>query len=210
MSIITDTKQMIETAMNSGDKDLMKMAILMQSKIVDNLPEPTQEPTQEPYYTCDACGERFPFDKKRKRCPSCKKHKLVLVDVAKEPEPVIDTRSKRLRATDVENFTMTRDPNFDREVRDEEGNVIGTKTLSQSIQVTGNQFQDNNDDCSADRDFTKQVKFNVSQRRGKVNMVNWQCESCNKQEQKHPAFSKELYCDKCLIKGKGRGRNKRV
>ena len=51
------------------------------TEVIPEIPDVTVEVevAKEPQYVCQNCGHTMPVDKEgRKRCPECKKHKLVL------------------------------------------------------------------------------------------------------------------------------------
>lgn len=139
-----------------------------------------------------------PIDKARKLIEKGKKTKnKQLVELG---EQLITKYTKSQQQTD---FTMVRNKNVNREVYDEQGNKIGTKTIKQPIEVGTNQFIDTKREF-LDRQNEQLKKFTVRSPRNRPisQMIIATCTQCGKQERVHPLHTKiSVYrCSECVKK----------
>jgi Zn finger protein HypA/HybF involved in hydrogenase expression len=193
MSDLRDkAKQLIEKGKKLGDPELVQMGLDML-----DLDSPTEQVTAD-VHECSNCGHSFPFDKPRKKCPKCGKHKLSVKQVAYEvSEPLVkEVPDNRVN---VEDFTIKRKVNQDRTRYDEDGNPDGTFTRSEAIDLSNirNEYVDDLSECAVDLDYKKIT--NITPRLSKPRNVKLDktCESCNRP---FKAIGKEYKCNKCIMR----------
>jgi len=228
IDMLQNAKDLIAKGKALEDPELIQMGmdLLEQYSPTDDptVPDSYVEPKPpEPQYICQNCGHTMPVDKEgRKRCPECKKHKLVLEhptlpEVQKaSPEELLDAFENQKAApkpngTDLEDFHMqVRAKKNSRIHYDDEGNPDGVIRRREEVDIEGihNIWQD---DGEAEQDAANELlkKFTkVSTRtRNPVNKIKVTCENCNKVEILHPIHAsgrKRHLCIKCIRRRSGR------
>lgn len=229
IDMLKNAKDLIAKGKALGDPELIQMGMDLLDQYTPNdpydppesIPELEPEP-QEPQYVCENCGHTMPVDKEgRKRCPECKKHKLVL------EQPIIAEKPKRPSADELlaafAEQQVQREPSgmeqFHRQVRqqdtsrihyDENGNPDGVIRRREQVDpsMIHNIWED---DGEEEQDKANEIlkKFTkVSPRtRPPAKMVEVSCEQCHKTEKLHPIHAGgrgRHICEKCIRRMSGR------
>jgi len=162
------------------------------------------------YYRCINCSHEFGHDKERKRCPGCKKHKLVEVEAAEEPEPEPKPEpppKKVKRKRPVEKFKplirqprTTLPPAKKKSKRVE--NSINSRFVmdihSGPVKWKGNNFVDDENLEEEDRITDEErMKMIPTARREEYEEEEVQCESCPRKFMINPAFLGDHYVPRC-------------
>lgn len=201
IDMLKNAKDLIAKGKALGDSELVQMGmdLLEQySPVIDsNVPEP-----QTPQYICENCGHTMSVDKKgRKRCPQCKKHRLVILEQAIPKNP------QRTRGDKDEFHRPVRAPNNDRIYYDDQGQQIGKYTRPEpfSPETLTNTFQDDGTEFKDDPVNEKlKAITRVSERTRKpAKLVEVKCDNCNKIDMIHPlhiANSSRYLCNRCISK----------
>lgn len=233
IDILKNAKDLIAKGKTLGDPELVQMGMdLLEQyspseklEVPDGYVEPTPEPEPEPQYVCENCGHTMPVDKEgRKRCPECKKHKLVIEQPAMPEKPKRPNPEELLVAfdeqqiqpapqpgRDVDQFHMqVRSVNDSRIHYDENGNPDGI--IRRREQVDPSMIHNIwSDDGEEEHDQANELlkKFTkVSPRtRPPAKKVEVSCEQCHKVEMLHPIHAGgrgRHICEKCIRRMSGR------
>lgn len=161
-------------------------------------PLPKKENYTSINYLCNNCGHKFESNKKRKRCPECKKHKLVI----EEPEKIKEKPK-------IEGVTSIFNENSKgKKVKyDEEGNPIGIYSKRVPINLKNasyNRFVDDGKQFNdAENEYLK-TKSVTPRTRGKAKRVHVKCSQCGKEEDVPPILGpirdarSRYLCDRCM------------
>jgi len=136
-------------------------------------------------YECTNCGHALQSEKPKKRCPECRKHKLVLVDEAEEAEEVEEYRvGERQKET-----TCRRQS-------------INVQRGRQRQFISDSPDPDDDDFREDTESFTKKVKFKVSSRpKTKFKKTKATCSECSGVHEIVPELHREGWvCDSCIRK----------
>src|SRR5688500_15531669 len=149
---IETAKALLRKGIQLGDQDLIDMANQLLGNQVDDTGGNTPVvadfgPTYS--YTCTNCNQSIDSDKPRKKCPSCKKLKLV------ERQVVVK------RKTGTEDFVRKPKSGDTKQIRyNENGEPEGSYGRTEQIKITGNKFVDDFSLELGDREFDKKVNPN--------------------------------------------------
>jgi DNA-directed RNA polymerase subunit RPC12/RpoP len=229
--MLKNAKDLIAKGKALGDPELIQMGMDLLEQYTPNDPYDPPEPIpelkpeqQEPQYVCENCGHTMPVDKEgRKRCPECKKHKLVLerptppkIQKRPSPEALLATFEAQQAAPkpqerDLEQFHMqVRDRGSSRIHYDDEGNPDGVIRRTEQIDTEGihNIWQDDGEEeKDAANELLKKFTKISPRTRTPVNYVEVACESCNRVEKLHPIHAGgrgRHLCVKCIKRRSGR------
>lgn len=204
-------KDLIKKGTELGDKELILMGQQMLEKhqepevkvdfTKDETPDADIEleppidktPPKEFQYICDNCGCECSFDKERKRCPNCRKHKLVLSDIDAETEEL------------PEGIARVFDKDTPKLKVDEDGNVLGKYAQPQPIDLSKTKHNRFNDDLNLLSDDpedqylrTKPISPRTRQEYKPKQVL---CTRCGKKESVNPLLVRADYvCNKCLAR----------
>jgi hypothetical protein len=130
--------------------------------------------------------------------------------VAKLGKKILQTTkqtTKQKNATSEFITTTRKDGEGNRNVYDEDGKVIGTKTKNEPIKISKNKFVDNKKEFMDDEQNKKLKKYTVHTPRTRplFNKVTVTCHICNRTEQVHPIHAAgEFYrCNRCVKRQTG-------
>jgi len=182
------------------------------------------ETVEDPQYVCQNCGHTMPVDKEgRKRCPECKKHKLVVDKPVVSDKPKPPAYNELLTA--LENQQLQPQPGnsidmdqFHMQVRgntsdsryhyDENGNIDGVIRRREEVDpnLITNVWQDEGEFADIDKDdpvneHLKKVTKVSARTRRPPNYIEVQCDSCNRVEKVHPIHAGgrgRHICTKCV------------
>lgn len=161
---------------------------------------PIYEPAG-PMYICNNCNYEMVFDKPgRKRCPECKKHKLILVEPTLEivDSPLVNPN----RVTEDDFRTQVRGQKSDRVHYDDQGNPDGMIRRSEQVEGMTNIWEDDGvEEQDATNELLKKITKVTPRTRKPPKLVTLKCENCQTIEHVHPihAVGKSRYlCSKCI------------
>lgn len=197
MSIIDTAKKIIEKGKLLGDEELIRQGLELLDSVVptpESIDEPDEPEAEDDSlkYECDNCNHQFSSDKPRKRCPECKKHKLILVNA----QPLV----KPTQEDDFSEFHRSTRKD-DRKTWVDENGVIHKETRTQPVKMRGNMWSDTGRECAGDTVAQKKIIANVSERRPPARQIRVTCDRCSRQYQVPPILmmEKEVYiCDNCV------------
>jgi Zn finger protein HypA/HybF involved in hydrogenase expression len=204
-------RDLIKKGQELGDDSLIVMGYDL---INENAPESTEESSQFlesliPTYECTNCGHTLSSEKPRKRCPECRKHKLVLQEEkADESHAMLEALQTQLkkkqqeRETGIFHFKTNKQQNRQR-INPDTGEEEGTYTRAEAIDTNKihdtNLFENNPKAFQEDtKKFTQKVDFQVSQRRPQPKQRQFTCENCKKTITTSAMHSKQYMCDRCI------------
>jgi Zn finger protein HypA/HybF involved in hydrogenase expression len=228
IDMLKNAKDLIAKGKALGDPELVQMGmdLLEQySPTVEHIPEIPDvtveiEVTEEPQYVCQNCGHTMPVDKEgRKRCPECKKHKLVLEqpalpEVQRKPSPEelltafeeqqVQQRAPSTRA-DLEQFNMQiRNRAHTRVHYDENGKPDGVIRRREQVDpsMMCNVWKDDGEEAQDPANELLKKFTKVSPRtRTPAKYIEVECENCHKTESVHPIHAGgrgRHLCTKCI------------
>lgn len=165
-----------------------------------------EESSAQYQYECSNCGHRCNFNQERKRCPKCKKHKLVEIKESSDGSPIIANNGSITQPTQQHN----KQPSKEVQISSDNLPIIANnsekvKARREPISIKNNLFVDDLSLCPNDREFTKLVKFNVSERRPQPRLSKIKCKECGKIYEIAPIHiaghidaPEEWKCDSCI------------
>lgn len=184
--IIEKAKYLIKKGKELNDPELIQMG----TDLLDNSLEKNEETTDT--YKCSNCGYEMPYDKPdRKKCPKCKKHKLIPNIVTQKDVKETESFEKQIR-----NAKDTR-------IRyDEDGKPAGKYTKTEQIEGVTNIWDDNLEDGKDEaNELLKKFTQRSPRTRQPVKYIEVVCDNCKKTEKVHPlhAAGRARYlCHKCI------------
>lgn len=205
IDMVQNAKDLIQKGKTLQDPDLVQMGmdLLSQYEIDDS----DDEENKEPQYVCQSCGHVMQVDRpNRKKCPKCKKHKLVLEqdNISKTTEQQSDQQTENQKI-DSNSFSMqVRGPKSDRIHYNDQGEPDGVIRKSEEIdpKKIDNIWQDDGEyrDDNANT-LLKQFTKATPRTRQRTQKVKVECENCHSIEYVHPihATSRGRYlCERCI------------
>ena len=143
-------------------------------------------------YLCENCGCECSFDKERKRCPECRKQKLILSDVNAKREENLPEGIDRIFNGETPKLKT-----------DEDGNILGKYAQPQPLDMSKmkhNRFQDDTSLLSDDpEDKYLRTKPIGPRTRPKYQTKDVICTKCGKKESINPFLVRSDYvCNRCL------------
>lgn len=192
-NILKTAKDLIKKGTILNDPELIKMG----NDLLENLvPTITPQPTIY-QYICSECGNSFPIDKERKRCPKCKKSSLKKIEI----NSVVVNQSTK--SNDTSQFhTQIRDMEKSRTRFNERGEPDGMYRRSEPVTNVHNEWNDSKEDGHDKanellKNFTK-VSARTRQAPKQVKVV---CSECKQDFYIHPihrAGRTVFMCDLCI------------
>lgn len=234
IDMLQNAKDLIAKGQKLGDNDLIQMGMELleqyspATEAVEQLVEISNPEPGPDRYVCSNCEHSMLADKPRKRCPECKKHKLVLVEAAPVIEEIV---MKAKPAPDYdelleafESQTLAPSPTndadqFHMQVRGAQSNRIhygddgkpdGIIRKIEAVDPDSihNVWQDEGEDREDKANNILKKFTKVSPRtRPPVNYVEVVCDSCNGVEKLHPIHTSSRgrhICVKCIKRRSGR------
>jgi len=175
------------------EEDLSNVEIKLAPPIVKTDSNPI---TDEFSYICSNCKQKFTFGEKRKKCPNCKKHKLILCIEEKEEFTAQIFKKGKIPRGKV----------------GEDGQIIERQARSEPInlsKIKHNRFIDDGQYCNDEENEQLKAKHKISPRvRAKFKYRKVTCTECGKTYNVAPIHAAgassegKLYkCDKCITRG---------
>jgi hypothetical protein len=152
-----------------------------------------------PNYVCINCKHECFFEKTRKRCPRCKKHKLIFIEYTEQADG---------NKSDANVTTVFKDKP-QQVVTNEDGKVLEKRAKNESINLANINYNRFSDDGSIGQDEENDyLKTKPISTRGRkpFKTVSVKCDKCGKSEQVAPIYAAgDIYrCTRCLVKGSRR------
>ena len=167
---------------------------------IENLKKINKGPQSKDRFLCENCGFEMEYDKPRKRCPECKKHKLIIV------RSIPEENAKPLNIPLVNQFsTQIRNKPKQRLRVNEDGRVEGVYTRPEPVEGITNVWNDDlTEGMDEENERLKSLTKRSPRERPPFKKMEVKCENCGKIEKVHPlhaAGRARHLCIKCIGRG---------